>query len=1013
MQISLPPGRGRRRTSAFAAAATTGLVAAALLTAGSSASARSKPDLTTMPAPEPAAQITQLSERGTTTGRTAIGGVGGQARAAAPQTVCQQGAKWLRLRFTDLSLRGRDTVTVSGVAGGTFTFTGRHWPGKAFHTRAFAGECVQISPSLTDPASSYRIDAYQSGSQSLAAANVIVAAAGDICGTACNQTDDVVAAINPTAVITAGDNAYDSGTLSEFNNNYHPHWGKFNNLVRPSPGNHEYRTSGAAGYFDYYNGHGVETGARDQGYYSFDVGDWHFISLNSNVSVSASSPQVTWLRNDLAANTKPCTAAYWHHPRFSSGDHGDNSGMGALYSALYDAKTDLIINGHDHHYERFAPARPDGTRDDANGVRQFVIGTGGRALYSATTSSAGPSEVFNNNTFGVGKMTLTATGYTVEFVPVAGRTFTDRVTGTCRKASTSPDFGVTTDPTAVTVKQGNSASTSVRVSSSGGFSAATALSVSGLPAGVTATLSPASVTPPANGSATSTLTLTASSSAAVGTSTATISATSGAVTRTANLQVTVTGGNTVFADDFESDGGWTVNPAGTDTATSGRFERGNPDQTVSTHSNQIKQLGTTTSGVNCLVTGAAAGSAYGANDLDGGVTSIRSSAVALPSGASTMAFAYSVGHGDNSGPDDYLRVRVVDGSTVTTVFEKVGAAAEVEAIWQNATVDLSAYAGRTVRIQVEAADAGTASLFEAQVDDLEITSAGTGQADFAVTANPTAVIIPQGQKNYTTVNVASINGFGSAVDLNVTGAPAGVQTQWQSDPVTPPAGGSVSSQLMINTTATTATGTFDLTVTGTAGALSHAVTVRVTVTSAGAGGFADDFESDRGWTVNPAGTDTATSGRFERGNPDQTVSTHSNQVKQLGTTTSGVNCLVTGAAAGSAYGANDLDGGVTSIRSPQIVVPAGTARLTFAYSVGHGDNSGPDDYLRVRVVDGSTVTTVFEKVGAAAEVEAIWQNATVDLSAYAGRTVRIQVEAADAGTASLFEAQVDDLSVTN
>ncbi len=183
-------------------------------------------------------------------------------------------------------------------------------------------------------------------------------------------------------------------------------------------------------------------------------------------------------------------------------------------------------------------------------------------------------------------------------------------------------------------------------------------------------------------------------------------------------------------------------------------------------------------------------------------------------------------------------------------------------------------------------------------------------------------------------------------------------------------------------------------------------------TSGASAVFSDDFESDKGWRVDGAGTDTATSGVFERGVPQQTTSTHSNQAKQL-TAASGSYALTTGAAAGAAYGDNDLDGGETTVFSPQITLPAsGPLSLHFTYNVANGDNSGTDDYLRIRVLDGSTPTTVFEKTGSASEVAGQWQTATADLSAFAGKTIRVYLEAADAGNPSLLEAQLDDLTIT-
>jgi aminopeptidase S len=172
--------------------------------------------------------------------------------------------------------------------------------------------------------------------------------------------------------------------------------------------------------------------------------------------------------------------------------------------------------------------------------------------------------------------------------------------------------------------------------------------------------------------------------------------------------------------------------------------------------------------------------------------------------------------------------------------------------------------------------------------------------------------------------------------------------------------------------------------------------------------FFDDFEANRGWTVNPAATDTATTGRWERGDPQ---STSSGGVKQLGTAVSGLNTLVTGRLAGAGAGDYDLDGGRTSIQSPAIALPTGGAlTLTFRYYLAHGTNSSSADYLRVAVA-GTTTATVLEELGAATNDDAAWATATVDVSAFAGQTIRIRIEAADASTASLVEAGIDDVRV--
>ncbi|QXV57616.1 metallophosphoesterase [Amycolatopsis sp. TNS106] len=701
--------RWRRRTLAVATAT---LAAGAFLVAAQPQAGGAAP----FAAPEVADQVPQLTEAGVTAGAASVSGAG--ASNLATRSVCAPGAQWLRVRFTELSLRGEDSVTLTGSHAGAFTLTARNWPGKAFHTRAFEGDCVRVSAALSDPASRFAIDAYQAGDRPLASATTTVAAVGDVCGSSCNQTAPLIENMNPQALILAGDNAYNSGTLSEYRNTYDPHYGKFKAITYPTPGNHEYNTSGASGYFDYF---GARAGERGKGYYSFDVGDWHFVALNSNITRSTGSAQETWLKNDLAASTKPCTAAFFHHPRFSRGSHGDDTSVRPFFQALYDAKADLIVVGHDHNYQRYAPSRPDGTRDDVNGVRELLIGTGGRGYYNFDQSSAAVQEAGNTNTFGVGKLTLSATDYRSDFVPVSGRTFTDTATGKCKKGVSSPAFSVGTSPSSVSVKPGGTASVTVNVGSTGGFSSATALSVSGLPSGVTGTISPSSVTPPANGTTTATLTLTASDTA-TGSATATVTGSSGSATQTAKVSVSVgSAGGEAFADDFETDKGWRLNAAGADTATSGKWERGDPEQTTSTYSNQVKQRGDTTSGANCLVTGRLAGSEYGVNDLDGGGSSMASPSFTVPAGGK-LTFSYTFAHGDNATSADYLRIRVLDGTTSATVFEKLGSATEVAGVWQTATADLSSFAGRSVRLLVEAADASTASLWESAVDDVRVTA---------------------------------------------------------------------------------------------------------------------------------------------------------------------------------------------------------------------------------------------------------------------------------------------------
>jgi len=259
--------------------------------------------------------------------------------------------------------------------------------------------------------------------------NVLVGA-GDIadCGSSGDEASAALLDGIPGTVFTAGDNAYDDGSAANFAQCYAPSWGRHKARTRPSPGNHDYNTSGAADYFAYY---GVSAGEAGKGYYSYDLGDWHIVSLNSNVDMSAGSTQESWLRADLAATTRPCTLAYWHHSRFSSSsNHGNQSQTEPLWDALYDAGAEIVVSGHDHTYERFAPQTATGAADPARGIREFVVGTGGTGHYGLATPEPN-SEARDNDTFGVLKLTLGPGTYAWEFVPVAGKSFTDSGSGSC------------------------------------------------------------------------------------------------------------------------------------------------------------------------------------------------------------------------------------------------------------------------------------------------------------------------------------------------------------------------------------------------------------------------------------------------------------------------------------------------------------------------------------------------------------------------------------------------------
>jgi calcineurin-like phosphoesterase family protein/fibronectin type III domain protein len=281
------------------------------------------------------------------------------------------------------------------------------------------------------------------------AATAVVAAAGDIAcdpsdpnyhggtgtSTACRQkyTSDILVNGDFDAVLALGDEQYDSGSLSDFNTVYDPTWGRVKSITYPVVGNHEYGQSGASGYFDYY---GSVAGEPGKGYYSFDLATWHIIAINSNCDrisggCGTNSPEEQWLRADLAAHSNECTLAMWHHGRYSSGHDGDNTFMQPMWADLVDGGAEILLSGHSHDYERFAPQDENGNLDTTNGVRQFIVGTGGAFFTGLGTSFDDNSQAAQNNTYGILKLTLRADAYDWQFVPEAGKTYSDSGTTSC------------------------------------------------------------------------------------------------------------------------------------------------------------------------------------------------------------------------------------------------------------------------------------------------------------------------------------------------------------------------------------------------------------------------------------------------------------------------------------------------------------------------------------------------------------------------------------------------------
>jgi hypothetical protein len=259
------------------------------------------------------------------------------------------------------------------------------------------------------------------------AADPVVLAAGDIASCDSDGDEQTAALLDAHAgtVLVLGDNAYERGTLEEFETCYDPTWGRHKSRTRPTPGNHEYLTLGAAGYFRYF---GRAAGASGKGYYSFDLGSWHLVSLNSERTTRA---QVRWLRADLARASADCVLAFWHRPRWTSGQYADDARTAPLWNALYNARADIVLSAHDHNYQRYPPMNKRGAIDKARGIRSFVVGTGGRARYELRPDRR--RRLANDDTWGILKLTLRPAGYSWRFLPVAGH-FGDAGSSRCSPA---------------------------------------------------------------------------------------------------------------------------------------------------------------------------------------------------------------------------------------------------------------------------------------------------------------------------------------------------------------------------------------------------------------------------------------------------------------------------------------------------------------------------------------------------------------------------------------------------
>lgn len=256
----------------------------------------------------------------------------------------------------------------------------------------------------------------------------VVLAAGDIADCQASADEQTAALLDSLrgTVLALGDNAYESGTLAEYQACYAPSWGRHKLRTRPTPGNHDYKDTDAAGYFSYY---GRAAGPARRGYYSFDLGRWHIVSLNSESDTTAGGAQVRWLKRDLARSRADCVLALWHRPRWSGGQYGDDGTLASFWNVLYDARADVVLAAHDHNYQRFARLNKRGRVDLVRGIRSFVVGTGGRHLHKLRSHSR--RQAAHDRTFGVLQLTLRPRSYVWRFVPVAGGGYRDSGSANC------------------------------------------------------------------------------------------------------------------------------------------------------------------------------------------------------------------------------------------------------------------------------------------------------------------------------------------------------------------------------------------------------------------------------------------------------------------------------------------------------------------------------------------------------------------------------------------------------
>ena len=367
-----------------------------------------------------------------------VAGIDAPVTSATLRLYARSGSKGLAVRstrsnWTERAIKFSNAPRAGSVLGRAKQVRARHWVSINV-THAVKGNGA-VSFALTGSATVASREAGSKRPQLIVKATPpTLLAAGDVgyCGQPYDEATGALIKTIPGTVAALGDLAYEHGTAAEFAACYQPSWGAFKNRTRPAIGNHEYESdSTASGYFGYW---GSLAGSPGQGWYSYNLGAWHVIALNSNCSFvggcGPGSPQEAWLRADLTSHSAQCTLAYWHHPRWSGGQVTSDASVDMFWQDLFAANADVVLVGHAHNYQRFAPQNPVGGPDPARGIREFVVGTGGNPTLHPVAPIAN-TEVTNNDTWGVLRLTLRNSGYDWQFLRAAGGTFTDSGSQAC------------------------------------------------------------------------------------------------------------------------------------------------------------------------------------------------------------------------------------------------------------------------------------------------------------------------------------------------------------------------------------------------------------------------------------------------------------------------------------------------------------------------------------------------------------------------------------------------------